>query len=296
MIDGMIATLKKEQQDEEDKKEYCSTSIESANDKKSSISKTMSDLDISIQEANDGIATLGKDMEALEDGIKSLDKSVTEATEQRKAEHEDFTKLMASNSAAKELLHYAINRLRKFYKPELYKEAEKSEEAPALAQLSARVQQHDAPPAPFGQPYSKDDGGIMSLIERLVQDVEKDMTQAETEEKLAQKDYEEMLKDSADKRALDSTSLTEKHVAKASMEADVQASKDAKSATTSEMMATDKYLSDLHGECDFLLQYWDVRSQARTGEIEALQNAKNVLNGADISLLQQQSRGNLRRR
>merc|ERR1719324_2079657 len=146
MIDGMIATLKKEQQDEEDKKEYCGTSIESANDKKNGLAKTMSDLDISIQEANDGIATLGKDMEALEDGIKSLDKSVTEATEQRKAEHKDFTELMASDSAAKELLHFAINRLRKFYQPELYKDpkspeaTEAEDEPPVLAQVSAHVQ------------------------------------------------------------------------------------------------------------------------------------------------------------
>merc|ERR1719327_1161453 len=162
--------------------------------------------------------------------------------------------------------------------------------------MSSYVQQRDAPPAPFGQSYSKDDGGIVALIERLVADVDKDMTQASTEEKLAQKDYEEMLQDSSEKRALDSKSLTEKHVARASMEADVQASKEAKSASASEMMATDKYLSNLHGECDFLLQYFDVRSQARTGEIEALQNAKNVLSGADISLLQQQSRGNLRKR
>merc|ERR1719310_1713967 len=105
-----------------------------------------------------------------------------------------------------------------------------------------------------------------------------------------------MLQDSADKRALDTKSLTEKNVAKASMEVDVQASKEAKAASASEMMATDKYLSNLHGECDFLLQYWDVRSEARTGEIEALKNAKNILNGVDISLLQQLSRGNLRRR
>ena len=49
--------------------------------------------------------------EALEKAIKNLDKSVSEATETRKEEHEDFTELMASNSAAKELLGFAKNRL-----------------------------------------------------------------------------------------------------------------------------------------------------------------------------------------
>merc|ERR1719389_1140615 len=105
------------------------------------------------------------------------------------------------------------------------------------------------------------------------------MTQAQAEEEFAQRDYEQMLADSAEKRQLDSKSLTEKDDAKASMESDVQASKEAKSASASEMMATDKYLSNLHGECDFLLQYWEQRSEARTGEIEALKSAKNILSG-----------------
>ena len=36
-----------------------------------------------------------------------------EASEQRKEEHEEFTELMASDSAAKEILKFAINRLNK---------------------------------------------------------------------------------------------------------------------------------------------------------------------------------------
>merc|ERR1712072_395121 len=60
-------------------------------------------------------------MGALQDSIKALDKSVADATEQRKEENEDFTELMASDSAAKELLGFAKNRLNKFYNPSLYK-------------------------------------------------------------------------------------------------------------------------------------------------------------------------------
>merc|ERR1719262_1599431 len=45
---------------------------------------------------------------------------VTEATEQRKEENEDFTELIASDSAAKELIGFAKNRLLKFYNPKLY--------------------------------------------------------------------------------------------------------------------------------------------------------------------------------
>merc|ERR1712194_203799 len=33
-----------------------------------------------------------------------------------------------------------------------------------------------------------------------------------------------------------------------------------------ELMATDKYISSLHAECDWLVQYFDVRKEARAGE------------------------------
>jgi len=48
-------------------------------------------------------------------------------------------------------------------------------------------------------------------------------------------------------------------------------------------MGTEKAIANLHGECDWLLKYFDVRKEARTGEIDSLKKAKDVLNGADYS-------------
>ena len=77
--------------------------------------------------AKEGIATLTEEMAALEKGIKDLDKSVAEATAQRKVEHADYKELMANDSAAKEVLKFAKNRLNKFYNPKLYKPPAKRE-------------------------------------------------------------------------------------------------------------------------------------------------------------------------
>merc|ERR1712066_606983 len=121
MIDDMISTLKQEQLDDDHKKEYCAKQFDFADDKKKTLERKVSDLETSIEETKEGIAANKADIETLKDSIKALDKSVTEATEQRKEEHEDFTQLMASDSAAKELLAFAKNRLNKFYNPKLYK-------------------------------------------------------------------------------------------------------------------------------------------------------------------------------
>merc|ERR1711939_851920 len=128
---------------------------------------------------------------------KALDKSVAEATEQRKEENEDFTTLMAQDTAAKELLGVAKNRLNKFYNPKLYKappKRELSEEdritvnmggtlAPTAAPAGiagtgvtvlADVSQHNTakPPPPPEAPgvykkKSEESGGVIAMIDLL---------------------------------------------------------------------------------------------------------------------------------
>merc|ERR1719433_1060224 len=73
------------------------------------------------------IATLVDEIGALEDGIKKLDKMVAEASEDRKAEHKTYVDTMAADTAAKELIGVAKNRLAKFYNPKLYKAEPKVE-------------------------------------------------------------------------------------------------------------------------------------------------------------------------
>merc|ERR1719316_1011845 len=117
----MISLLKTEQIDDENKKEYCITSLDAMDDKKKGLETAISDAETAIANAEDGIATLKDEIATLEKGIKALDKSVVEATEQRQEEHKEYTELMASDSAAKELIMFAKNRMNKFYNPKLYK-------------------------------------------------------------------------------------------------------------------------------------------------------------------------------
>jgi len=124
------------------------------------------------------------------------------------------------------------------------------------------------------------------MVDLLVADLDKEMTVATTDEKNSQAEYEKMMNDSATKRAMDSKALADKESAKAATEESFQKNKEEKAATSKELMAVHEYISSLHAECDWLLKYFDVRKEARTGEIESLKSAKAVLSGADFSLLQ----------
>merc|ERR1719321_1498553 len=50
--------------------------------------------------------------------------------------------------------------------------------------------------------------------------------------------------------------------------------------TVTELENLSKGNGDLHSECDYLLENFDTRQTARSQEIEALQQAKQILSGA----------------
>merc|ERR1719310_324594 len=119
------------------------------------------------------------------------------------------------------------------------------------------------------------------MIDLLIKDLDKEVTEAGVEEKDAQKEYESMMADAKAKRAEDSKMITAKESNKAQLEGELQSSKEGKAAATKELMATLEYMTSLHADCDWLLKNFQVRKEARASEVEALGKAKAVLNGAD---------------
>jgi chromosome segregation ATPase len=316
MVDEMVVTLKKEQTDDDDKKEYCSVQLDALDDKKKGLELAVSDSEKAIDDATENVATLTDEIKALSKSIKALDKSVVEATEQRKEEHADYSDLMASDSAAKELLEFAKNRLQKFYNPALYVPPPKRElsaedrivvnnggtapPTPAPGGIAGtgvavfdQVEVSDevapAPPPEAVAAYKKkgeESGGVIAMVDLLIKDLDKELTEADTNEKEAQKDFESAMQDAAAQRATDTKTLADKESAKADNEGMLQMHTDSKASNVKELMATVHVIGNLHTECDWLLQYFDARKEARDNEIDALGKAKAVLSGADFSLLQ----------
>jgi len=326
MIDTMVAELQAEQQHDTDKLGYCEKELDLADDKKKALERSGADLEKAIAKAKEMIATLLDDIAALTVGIVALDKSVAEATENRKDENEEYKALISADTAAKDLLVFAKNRLNQFYNPDLYVAPPKRElsagdgvyenfggelttAAPGgiaktgiavLAQVAGHDQGSVAPPPPpatWGA-YSKkseESNGVIGMMDLLIKDLDKEMTEATAGEKDGQAEYEVMMKESATKRVADSKSLADKQATKADTEKALADSTAEKKDTVGELFATLKYIQSLHTECDWLIKYFEMRKTARTGEIDSLVKAKAVLSGADYSLLQMNTRAFLRR-
>merc|ERR1719321_1028176 len=313
MIDDMVVLLGKEQKEDDKKKEYCAAEFDKTEDTIKELQKSSDDQGKVLAEQEDIPNSLGEEIAALEAGIKDLDKSVAVATETRKQEHAEYSENLAANNAAKELIEMAKNRLNKFYNPKLYKAPPKrqlSEEeritlnmggtlAPtnppggiagtgitAAALLQTQSSHHAAPTFIAYRKMSEESGGVIAMMDNMVADVKKEMQEAEFEEKDAQKEYEEFMADSKAKRSDDSKAIADKSEVLAETEDELTKNK--------EEMANDMYIMSLHGECDWLIENYDARKEARDTEIEGLKKAKAVLSGADYALLQQSSHKNLR--
>merc|ERR1719321_2354088 len=314
MMHDMVVLLGKEQKDDEAQKEYCEAEFEKSEDESDDLKRKIKATDSTIAEGEDAVAALKEDIATLTTGIKDLDKAVAEATDTRKKESTDYVSTKAQNSAAVQLLEVSKNQLNKFYNPTLYKAPpaqELTEEeriyvanggvlttaAPggiagtgiaAFVQLKARSNVAPPPPPMAIEAYKKSDSsGPVALLDRLMNDLKMEMKEDDMEEETAQKDYEEMMAKSADKRAIMSKTIVEKEGEPAGTEERLAKAKKTNKAQKTDLMDLGEYVASLHGECDWLIQNFDTRKEARANEIDAIKKAKAVLSGADFTALVQ---------
>merc|ERR550514_1646179 len=141
-----------------------------------------------------------------------------------------------------------------------------------------------APEMPSG-PVKKNakSAGVIGMMDTIINDLGSDMKDMEYEEKTAQSDYAELMADSQTTRAGDTKALTGKQTTKAETESSLMTTKEIRSATATDLKQVQTVIQDLHAACDFIMQNFDLRKEARTNEIEGLKNAKAVLSGANFS-------------
>merc|ERR1719171_200557 len=293
MVDDMVEIEGKEQDADNKKMPWCNGEFDK-NDREEKGEKTeISKLEAEIEEDSDAIEALNTEVANAKTEIAELDKAVVEATEQRKEEHEDYIEEIQLSSTAVELVKKAKNRLQKFYNPTLYKappvKAEMSMEEKIIEAGSAFVQKRSdvAPPPPpetFGayEKSSAKSGGVMAMMDNIVNELEDDMKDSEYEEKTAQKDYQELMEESGETRTAKTKVITDSEATKANLRAKKTTATEKEKGDFKDVEGLEEYNHSLHGECDFIMENFDERKTARTQEIESLKNAKAVLAGAKI--------------
>merc|ERR1719313_3256949 len=286
MIDDMVVLLGK-QQDEDDKtKEFCSEEFDKADDEQKAAKTALEASEASLAEMTDAVATLVDEIKVHENEIIVLDKTVADATVQRKEDHAAYVGVVQMNEAAIALIEKAKGKLEKFYKPA------------ASAASFVQVRMHSGAEDEFGFEVDQQDSAnqaqaqqsranekaknVMSLMDTIIHDTEMAQKDAEYAEKTAQDDYAKLMAESQESRATSAKGLTDKTAAKAELESKLVVERETHAANSKALIAIGKVISDLHGSCDFIVENYDMRKEARASEIDSLKNAKAVLSGATM--------------
>eukprot|EP00434_Breviolum_minutum_P043136 symbB.v1.2.038432.t1/scaffold5944.1/size22266/1 len=209
--------------------------------------------------------------------MEELDQQVAKTTSARQAERAAFEKSRDTNNAAMELLEIAEKRLRRYYAASLVQRSK----ADTSSSSKVRSMSHSAPEADLS--YQKQGGGALRVLELfhvLKADVQKQTSMLVSEDAIGQSEYENLVKNSNQKKMADNRSLGSKQAAKAELEADLQRSREGLRSSNQVLTALEEEIRNLHQQCDFLLKNFDLREDARRAEKRSLTRAQAVLQAA----------------
>merc|ERR1711935_741190 len=152
----------------------------------------------------------------------------------------------------------------------------------AAAALLQTGQPAGPPPPPGFDAYNKNAaaGGVMGMIQQIINDAKAMEAEVIRSEEDAQKAYEDFVKDTNGSIEAKSKDIVNKSESKAKAEADLVEAKENREAVMLELEQLSNYKAELHQSCDFVVKNFEIRQTARDEEIEALRQAKAILSGA----------------
>merc|ERR1719181_2256231 len=262
-IDDMVTQLVAEKKDEIAHKDWCVDEFNTNQVQTERKEAEKQDLLALIEDLQLQIKTLTGEIDTLKSEIAELNLNMKRGGEDREKENQEFQKVVADQRASQKLLTAALDILKGVY------------------EKAALVQDGQAPPPGFNE-YKKNEnaGGVMGMIQTIINDaktMEAEVIRAEVD---AQKAYEDFVKDSNASVQEKTKTQVNKVEERAKAEEDLnQATQDKENALL-ELEQLSNYNGELHSSCDFIMKNFEIRQTARDEEIQALKQAKAILSGA----------------
>merc|ERR1719183_1188211 len=276
-IDDMVSQLLKEKEDEIKHKDFCVEEFNTNQLQTEEKEREKSDLLAKIEDLEMTIKTLSADIDRLKSEISESQVQMKRAGEDREKQNKEFQQTVADQRATQKLLNAALEILKGFY--------EKKE--------AALLQQEPAgpPPPPGFKDYKKNAaaGGVMGMIQQIINDAKAMEADAIRSEEDAQKAYEDFVKETNASIEAKSKEMINKTEEKAKAEADLTESNESKDNVMLELEQLSNYNAELHQSCDFVMKNFEIRQTARDEEIDALKQAKAILSGANFNAFLQMS-------
>merc|ERR1719240_918015 len=278
-IDDMVAQLLKEKEDEIKHKDFCVEEFNTNELQTEKKEREKADLTAKIEDLEATIKALTEAIDQLKAEVAEMQVQLKRAGEDREKENKEFQMTVADQRATQKLLTAALNILKGFY------------EKKAKAALIQTQEPAGPPPPPGFEAYKKNAaaGGVMGMIQQIINDAKAMEAETIRSEEDAQKAYEDFVKDTNGSIEAKSKDIVNKSESKAKAEADLVEAKENKEAVMLELEQLANYKAELHSSCDFVMKNFEIRQTARDEEIEALKQAKAILSGAKFEAFLQEA-------
>jgi len=276
-IDDMVAQLLVEKADEIKHKDFCVEEFNSNQLQTEKKDREKEDLIALIEDLELTIKTLTTEIATLKSEVAEMQVQMKRAGEDREKQNKEFQQTVADQRASQKLLTAALNILKGFYEK---KAAFLQKQEPA-----------GPPPPPGFKDYSKNkaSGGVMGMIQQIINDAKAMEAEAIRAEEDSQKAYEDFVKETNASIETKTKEIINKTEEKAKAETDLNQANEDKEAVLLELEQLSNYNAELHQSCDFVMKNFEIRQTARDEEIEALKQAKAILSGADFNAFLQSS-------
>jgi hypothetical protein len=268
-MDKMLAELKAQQKAEYEKGEQCKKDLDETEDKIKEATNTKEDLDQKHTELTNLLETGDADIAAMQTEVSDMEVSLKQAGEQRKANNGLYQQSMSDQRATIAILNMAAARLKKFYAPDLVQIRLHAQAAP--------------PPKPSGQAYEKQSGGVMQMLATIVADAESVESELQLTEQNEQKNYAEFVAVTTESIEATRKAIEQKQEQVAQASGEKSETEESQLANDASLAELNQLLTGIHTDCDWILKYFDLRQTSRKDEMNAIEEAKAILSGANFS-------------
>jgi chromosome segregation ATPase len=314
LVADMHTQLGAQQDDDDSQRDFCKDAIASTEKTKEEKVGQVNLVSQFLKELANEQAAIADQIEKLGAEMAAVDVAMKEASLQREKEKTVFTKQTAEQNAAIAIIEKAKEVLGKAFGPDAAlvqtgqaakpkqddsdmegmlgisfvqtKSAESAQDK-ELDNLLLRVgEDAGLVTGVKGPDRSKQGAGIMAIMDEMKHDIELEVAELKHDEEESQADFDKLSTESSKATKDKKKEVTGRKEAKGAVDEKIQIQTGVKGGYDDEVTALDEKLKALHEQCDFLLENYEKRKEARAQEMEGLSKSKAVLQGAKLELAQ----------
>jgi len=281
-IQNMVDNLLQEKDDEGKHRDFCIGELNTNERDTENKQRDKDDIQAKLEDLKMSIDEVTRELETLKMEIAEMQVQMKRGGEDREKENRDFQLTIADQRATTKLLGAALGVLKGFYDKAAFVQQQH-------AQGQSALQKNGQAPPPSFKPMEKNagGGGVMGMIQQIINDAKGMEAAALHGEEDSQKGYERFVKNTNDAVEEKAKDLLNKGKEKAKLEIENVQARESRDVIMQELEQLYNANADLHKSCDYILKNFETRELARDEEIEALKQSISMFSGASFGALLQ---------